>query len=96
MPRTDACGFVERDPFVVRRCRRGSPEKGQSEKCWRLKKDGRPASETSYFADEPITAYVGQLRPHGQWYHKVKFHKKVEYQGDGRKKPNIGIRISKE
>ena len=60
MPYTASCGFVERDPFVVRRCRRGSPEKGQSER------DGRPIPETSYFADEPITVYVGQLRPHHQ------------------------------
>ena len=79
MPHTAACGFVEKELFVVRRCRRGSPEKGQSER------DGHPVSETSYFADEPITMYIGQLKHQDQWYRKFKFHKKVEFQGDGRK-----------
>jgi len=78
VPHTAAYRLVERDPFVVRRCHRGSLKKGQSER------DGRPVSKTSCFADEPITVYVGQLRPHDQWYRKVKFHKKVEFQDDSR------------
>jgi len=54
MPPAAAFGFVERDQFVVRRCRRDFPKKGQGER------DGRPVSETSYFADEPITV-VSQI-----------------------------------